>query len=196
MRRLFLVVAAVSLVQGCDARGIGQADAPTAPAAPEAVLAAPAVEGFAHQTGADLFGYYLPISDVQVGDLKLSHLHIGDEAAFQAWEAAQGAGPTNFTPIMFQFDDLSSPTVANELGGQTPEVIVRVLPTGYGVSDEVVRFAGADPRLGPVTFEGQFIAGALERERTAAEGQMVLRGNLTIGDQIFEGQSFSWIAGD
>lgn len=196
MRRLLIVFVAGTLIQGCDAGAGDRVDGPPAPPEPVAAVPPPTVEGFAHQAGADLFGYYLPVSDVQVGDLKLSHLHIGDEAEFQAWEAAQGRGPTNFAPIMFQFDDLSSPTVANELGGQTPEVIVRVLPTGYGVSDGIVRFVGTDPTLGLVIFEGRFVAGALQRERTVAEGQAVLQGNLTIGDRIFEGQSFSWIGGD
>ena len=198
MRRLLFILTAASLIQACDA-GAGEGTAPTPPPTPELapVVTLPAVEGFAHQAGADLFGYYLPASEVQIGDLRLSHFHLGDESAFRDWEAAQGRGATNFAPVMFQFDDLSSPTIPNELGGQTPEVIVRVLPTGYGVSDSVVRFAGQDPTLGPVTFEGVFLGPAFARVR-AGEGsdEIVLRGTLTIGEHIYEGQAFTWTGGD
>jgi hypothetical protein len=196
MRRLLSLLAVAVLVQAC---GAGTDETPSAPPPPEALEppGPPAVEGFAHQAGADLFGYYLPISDVQIGDLKLSHFHLGDEAAFSDWEQVQGQGPTNFAPVMFQFDDLSSPTIANELGGQTPEVIVRVLPTGYGISNRVVRFVGTDPTLGEVRYEGQFVQPAFDRRRAgeAATGP-VLRGTLTVGGRIYEGQSFTWFAGD
>ncbi|HRH20331.1 MAG TPA: hypothetical protein PLE81_06780 [Brevundimonas sp.] len=196
MRRLLHLLAVAVLVQAC---GAGADDSPSAPPPPEAVEppGPPAVEGFAHQSGADLFGYYLPVSDVQIGDLKLSHLHLGDEAAFADWEQARGQGPTNFAPVLFQFDDLSSPTIANELGGQTPEVIVRVLPTGYGISERMVRFAGTDPTLGEVRYEGQFVQPAFHDRRSgAAPTEPVLRGTLTIGGRIYEGQSFIWFAGD
>jgi len=196
MRRLVFVLAAVSLIQACDA-GVGESAPPPAPSEPAPAATLLPVEGFAHQADADLFGYYLPASEVRIGDLRLSHFHLGDEAAFREWETAQGRGVTNFAPVMFQFDDLSSPTIANELGGQTPEVIVRVLPTGYGVSDSVVRFAGQDPTLGPVTFEGVFIRPAFERVRAGgSSGELVLRGTLTIGEHVYEGQAFSWTGGD
>ena len=196
MPRLLFLCVAVLMLQGCDAGG-GLVEAP--PAAPEPV-AAPVLEpvqGFAHQAGADLFGYYLPASDVRIGDLELSHFYIGDGERFEAWESAPGAGVANFAPVMFQFDDLSSETIANDLGGQTPSVVVRVLPTAYGVSESVVRFAGVDPTLGPVTFEGVFLRPALVRvQNGGASDELVLRGTLTIGDQIYEGQAFTWHGGD
>lgn len=195
MRRLLFVLAAASLTQGCDV-SVGQPDTPPPPPEQPHVQTLAPVEGFAHQANADLFGYYLPVSAVQVENLRLSHLHLGDEVAFNEWERAQGRGPTNFAPMMFQFDDVTSPTIANELGGQTPEVIVRVLPTGYGVSDDVVRFAGQDPTLGLVTFEGRFDQRAFAQVRAQGGDAPVLHGTLTIGDHIFEGQAFSWTGGD
>ncbi|MBN8552767.1 MAG: hypothetical protein J0L52_07730 [Caulobacterales bacterium] len=195
MRRLLSLLFVCALVQACTPAP--RDTPPPAPPEDSAPPELPAVEGFAHQAGANLFGYYLPVSDVQIGDLKLSHLHLGDEAAFNDWELTQGRGPTNFAPMMFQFDDLSSPTIANELGGQTPEVIVRVLPSGYGVSDRVVRFVGVDPTLGEVRFEGQFVEPAFTQARSGEDvAGPVLRGNLTIGGRIYEGQSFTWTGGD
>ncbi|WP_029087282.1 hypothetical protein [Brevundimonas aveniformis] len=193
MRRLLIVFAAASLLQACEA---GTDPAPPAPPEPAPLAEMAPVQGFAHQAGADLFGYYLPASDVQIDNLKLSHFHLGRDVDFNEWEQAQGRGATNFAPVMFQFDDLSSPTVANELGGQTPEVIVRVVPTGYGISDSVVRFAGQDPTLGLVTFEGNFIRPTFDQVRADGGDDIVLSGTLTIGDHIYEGQSFSWTGGD
>lgn len=196
MYRLLLLCAAALVLQGCDV-GSGPVEPP--PAQPE-VTPAPVLEpvqGFAHQAGTDLFGYYLPASEVRIGDLKLSHFYIGDAERFEAWESAPGAGVPNFAPVMFQFDDLSSETIANDLGGQTPSVVVRVLPTGYGVSESVVRFAGQDPTLGPVTFEGVFLRPAfLRMQAGGTSDELVLRGTLTIGDQIYEGQAFTWHGGD
>lgn len=193
-RPVLLCVAALAL-QGCDTGA-----APVEPPPSSEPMAAPTlapVEGFAHQAGADLFGYYLPASEVRIDNLKLSHFYIGDAERFEAWEAVSGAGSPNFAPVMFQFDDLSSETIANDLGGQTPSVVLRVLPSGYGVSDGVVRFAGADPTLGPVTFEGVFLRPAFERVHSGGPvDELVLRGTLTIGEHIYEGQAFTWHGGD
>lgn len=180
MRRAALI-AGLALLAGCDGP---PPPPPEASAVPEAELAP--VEGFAHEAGLDLAGFYLPTTEVRVGDLKLSHLFIGDDEAFEAWEAAEGRGATNFPPIMLQFDDLTSETIANDLGGQTPSAVVRVLPGGYGVSSRTVRFAAVDPQLGVVTFEGRFAPSS------DGSSQARLLGTLTISDQIYEGQGFAW----
>jgi len=199
MHRLIVLLAATGLLSACDA-GTGTSTPPPVQPGPSAAripAGPPPVQGFAHQAGTELFGFYLPVSEVRIENLKLSHLHVGDEMEFSAWEQAQGRGDTNFAPVMFQFDDLSSPTIANELGGQTPEVIVRVLPAAYGVSDSVVRFVGFDATLGEVRFEGQFVPAAFARARQGdSVGEPVLTGTLTIGDRVFEGQSFTWTGGD
>lgn len=181
MRRAALI-AGLALLAGCD--GPPPPPPPEAPATPEPVLEP--VEGFAHEAGLDLSGFYLPTSEVRVGDLRLSHLFIGDDEAFEAWEAAEGRGATNFPPIMLQFDDLTSETIANDLGGQTPSAVVRVLPGGYGVSSRTVRFAAVDPQLGVVTFEGGFAPSP------DGSSQARLLGTLTISGQIYEGQGFAW----
>lgn len=183
MRRAALI-ACLAALAACDAAP--PPPPPAEPVTPEPVLEP--VEGFAHEAGLAISGFYLPATEVQVGELKLSHLFIGDDEAFEAWEAAGGRGPTNFPPIMLQFDDLSSETLANDLGGQTPSEIVRILPGAYGISAGTVRFAAVDPGLGPVTFEGVFQPVASRAERRT------LRGTLTIGGTIYEGQAFIWTA--
>lgn len=182
MLRRAALIAGLALLAACDGP---PPPPPTEPAAAPTVMLEP-VEGFAHETGLDLAGFYLPTTEVRVGDLKLSHLFIGDDETFEAWEASGGRGATNFPPIMLQFDDLTSETIPNELGGQTPSAVVRVLPSGYGVSSRTVRYAAVDPQLGVVTFEGAFAP--------ASEGSSELRllGTLSINGQIYEGQGFAW----
>lgn len=177
-----LLIAGLALLAACD--GPPPPPPPEAPATPEPVLAP--VEGFAHEAGLELSGFYLPTTEVRVGDLRLSHLFIGDDEAFEAWEASDGRGATNFPPIMLQFDDLASETLANDLGGQTPSAIVRVLPAAYGVSSRTVRFAATEPRLGVVTFEGAFAP------PSGGSSEPRLLGTLTIDGQIYEGQGFGW----
>lgn len=176
------LIACLAVLSACDASP--PLPPPGEPAPPTPALAP--VEGFAHERGLSVSGFYLPTSEVRVGDLRLSHLFIGDDEAFEAWEATGGQGPTNFPPIMLQFDDMASETLANDLGGQTPSVVVRVLPNGYGVSAGTVRFAAVEPSLGAVTFEGHF------DRATTDPARRVLRGTLTIDDAIYEGQGFAW----
>lgn len=184
MRRAALI-AALTVLAACD----GAPEPPPPEAAPPPVPVLEPVEGFAHEAGLDVAGFYLPTSEVQVGDLRLSHLFIGDDETFETWEAAGGGRPTNFPPILLQFDDLASETMPNDLGGQTPSEIVRVLPGGYGVSARTVRFAAVEPQLGVVTFEGMF------ETSSALPARRILRGTLTIDGQIYEGQGFAWTAG-
>lgn len=186
IRRAALIacLAALAALAACD--GAPPPPPPEEPAWPEPALEP--VEGFAHEAGVTVAGFYLPTSEVRIGDLRLSHLFIGEGETFEAWESAEGQGSANFPPIMLQFDDMASETFANDLGGQTPSVAVRVLPNGYGVSERTVRFAAVEPRLGVVTFEGVFDPASAEPARR------VLRGTLTIDGVVYEGQGFVWTA--
>lgn len=141
------------------------------------------VVGFAHEAGLARSGFYLPTSEVRVADLRLSHLYVGDEERFLSWEAGAGAADGNFPPLLMQFEDLSSERTPNDLGGQDPSVVIRVLPSAYGVSNGALRFAGTDPGVGVVIFEGRF-------GQEGAPQVTVVRGALTVGAEIFEGQAF------
>lgn len=172
-------------------------------AAPPATIAAPpppapgVLDGFAHQADADLFGYYFPVTEVRVGRHVLSHLFIGSEAEFRAWEAPRRASDA-FAPVMFQFDDTGSPLVGNELGGEGYTVTERVAPEAYAVAVGLMRFAGRHPVLGEVTFDGRLdgeAVAAAKAGRRASDGA-VLTGTLVVGGRTFEGQSFRWYAGD
>lgn len=171
--------------------------APPLPATPPPALAPPALDGFAHEAGADLFGYYFPVTEVRVGQHRLSHLFLGGEDEFRAWEAPRRRAEA-FAPVMFQFDDTSSPLVGNELGGEGYSVTERVLPEAYAVSSGRVRFVGRHPTLGEVTFDGVLDEPGLAAAKAGhgASEAPVLTGMLIVGGRTFEGQSFRWFAGD
>lgn len=193
-----LATAACGLVMaGCsDPEPTAETALAVPPALAAPPLAAEPLTGLAHQTGADLYGFYFPVTEVAVGPLKLSHFYIAAERDFVAWEAVR-RGPDAFAPVMFQFDDTTSTLVGNDLGGQGYSVTERVLPDAYVVSEGEVRFAGRHPQLGEVTFDGRLDAAGLAAAK-AGQGSdaPVLTGVLVVGGRTFEGQSFRWYAGD
>ena len=166
-----------------------------APAAPSAPAAPAAVTGFSHPAGADLFGYYMPSSDIQVGNFKLTHLHMGAEQEFAEWE--RGTRNDTSAPVMLVFEDVTSPMTNTELG-ETRSVTERALADAYRVTATDVTFVDTHPRLGRITFAGKLDGAAL----TAAKGEtsqtnpVVLTGTLTIGDKTFPNVQFTWFGGD
>lgn len=166
----------------------------SAPAEGKSVASAPAA--FSHATQGDLSGYYLPTSEVSAGKYRLTHAFLGQSQEFASWEAGQKS--STFAPVMFEFDDTSSPMVSNELGGEGHSVTVRVLPSTYAVTDDSVRFAGTSPEVGEVTFSGRVDQGALATARRNLGGgeAPVLTGTLHAGGRTFSGLKFTWFGGD
>lgn len=169
------------------------APAPTQAHAPDA--ARPKVSGFAHTGNFDNAGYYMPARDIKVGHWQLKTIGVGAMSDFAAWE--QGDRTSTFGPILLQFDDTTSPLSTNEMGGEGHEVSVRVLPTGYATDGKSIRFAGSDPKLGQVTFEGAFDTAAMaEAKAQGASDATVLTGVLQVGDTRIENARFTFFAGE
>lgn len=195
MRHVILAGLAVLAVAACE-RPAGHGGQPeqaveASPSQPETALA-----GFRYEQTVDLSGYYLPVTTIQAGNWRLNHLAMSDAPGFSAWEG--GERPETYGPVMLQFDDVTSPTGTNELGGEYHTETVRVLPEAYEVADERVRFRGRAAGVGVVTLEGVMDADALEmaqRNLGGSEGP-VLTGTLTVGGRVFEGQRFRWWMGD
>ena len=169
--------------------------------APKAVetVTAPAVvapSGFAHEPGFDAAGYYRPIGDARTGNLKLTQIAIGAPSDFSTWEAGKRDGL--FGPIVLQFDDVTSPTVANELGAATHTVSIRVVPQSYRLYPGEVNFAAVDAKLGAVAFDGRFDQAAFaQAHKSGSSGDTpVMTGRLKIGDRIIEDLKFVFWAGD
>lgn len=180
--RVLSVVGAATLfaVASCD-RPESPAEATSAPA-------------FSHDTSSDLSGYYMPMSDVRVGDWSFHHVFVGQTAEFQAWEV--GNRGETFGPVMLQFNDVTSPMVATEIG-EARSVSARVLPTTYSVTDTRISFEGESSELGAVRFEGVIDPGALatSRRNLGDEG-VVVRGELRVGNAPARDVQLRWWMGD
>lgn len=192
--RNFRMIAAAGLI--CLALGAchRKAEAPDAgPPQPEPITA---VSGFEHDADLDPAGYYTPLSDISVGNYHLSHIAMGAPSDFAQWE--EGEHDSVFGPIILDFDDVTSRKITNELGGEGYEKTLRVKPDGYRLFPGEVKFAGTDPVLGAVLFEGRFDQAALDKGQkdTSSGDAPVLTGNLQIGDAHFDNVGFSFWIGD
>lgn len=171
------------------------APAPTPAPVETPTAAQPPVTGFAHKGAFDNAGYYMPTHDIMVGNWQLKTIGVGAISDFAAWE--QGDRTSTFGPILLEFDDTTSPMQTNEMGGEAHTVSVRVLPTGYSTDGKSLRFAGTDPKLGPVTFDGAFNPTALnEAKAQGASEATVLTGVLQVGQTRIENAKFSFFAGE
>lgn len=200
-RTLALAAAVLAVTAaGCNRKPAAPAEAPVVeakpiPAPPPAEPALQVTEGFKHQAGLDASGYYLSPTPFQVGNYRFAHMAIGMPSDFQTWE--KGDHTSTFGPILMQFDDVTSPAVPNEMGGEGRSVSVRVLPDAYSFDAGRLTFRGKDPRLGQVVFVGAFDQAALAQARSDGTSQSaVLSGDLKIGDQPLRKVSFSYWAGD
>lgn len=203
MRHRTLALAAAVLavtVAGCDRKPETKAEAPAAAGTP-APATAPAetpisvAEGFHHQTDFEASGYYLSPTPVRIGDFALTHIGVGMPSDFETWE--KGDRSSTFGPILIAFDDVTSPKVSNEMGGEGHSVTVRVLPQAYSFDAGRMTFRGTDPRLGEVLFSGSFDKAALQRAKASGSSQeIVLSGDLKIGAQPARKVSFTYWVGD
>ncbi|MBX3479544.1 MAG: hypothetical protein KF842_04025 [Caulobacter sp.] len=194
-------VAAAALLAGCNRKEEAPpapAPAPpveTAPAAPEPEAVAAPVTGFHHSGNFDAAGYYMPTQPVRVGAWELQQMGVGAVSDFAAWE--QGDRTSTFGPIVLEFADTSSPVQTNELGNETHAIRARILPSGYSMDGKTLRFAGRDPKLGEVTFEGTLDTAAMASAKAqGASEQPVLTGVLRVGDVTYANTKFSFYAGD
>lgn len=178
---------------GCE--NAGTPDKPSAsPETPTGSGSPVAGNAFVHSARGDLSGYYLPVSDVAIGSLRLDHIFLGQAFEFEAWE--RGETSSTFAPVMLQFDDVSSPKVATELG-ESHSVSVRVLPTRYSVTEDAIRFAGRSDELGSVSFNARLDPEALATaRRNLGDEGAVLTGTLVAGGRRFDNVRFRWYGGD
>jgi len=173
--------------------------APTPAPGKAAVATAPTqapAPAFSYAAGTDLYGYYMPTTELRFGNLRLSNLAIGQPADFAAWE--KGARSQTFAPVMLQFEDMSTPERTNELG-QTYHDGFRVLPATYTIDGAQVRFTGEHPRLGHVVFTGRLDAAARAGSQAlgpSGDQKPVLKGALSIGALTVDPVEFSWFGGD
>lgn len=184
---------ALIVLAGCEDRPAAP-EAPASPVAPQPPRPPETGTAFVHTVRDDVSGYYLPTSEIQVGTHRLDHIFLGQRMEFDAW--AGGERSQTFAPVMLQFDDVSSPMVANEIG-EAHSVTVRVLPTAYAVTDDRVRFAGQSEALGVVSADLRLDPEALATaRRNLGSDATVLTGTVQIGDRRFDDVTMRWWMGD
>jgi len=162
---------------------------PTKPAEPD---------GFVREGVGDVYGFYLPTTEVRAGNFVLDHIHMGIPSDFEALESGRMMHPS-YAPFLMEFHDTTSPQGTNELGQTYYESTRRVLTTGYLISKDAVRFVGEDSVLGHVTFAGKLDTAALQAIVNSGAGSSddaVMRGDIMIGDRAAENVAFTWFAGD
>lgn len=187
---VLLALSAMLALSACD-RG-GKQPKAAAPATPAVV----AVQGFQHEPGFDVQGFYRSDKPVQMGNLKLDLMAIGAPSDFQTWES--GARDGIFGPIWLLFNDVTSPVTPNDVGHEGHTVTVRVLPEGYSLSPGRLVFRGTDARLGEVVLEGVFDTAALAQARAAgsSDGKPVMSGSLQVGSTRVDNLAFAYWVGD
>ncbi|GJL97680.1 MAG: hypothetical protein DHS20C06_14970 [Hyphobacterium sp.] len=154
-----------------------------------------AVSGQTFSATQDFGGYYLPLDEVAIGDIRLDHISMGLDWEFAEYQADPENG---FLPMGLHFDDTSSPTGIGELGNTYYEVTHDLQPSAYQVTDEGLVMSGTHDLLGDFHFEGRW---NLEEVRQMQDGypenaQSALTGTLTIGDVVFEDVVFQGWLGD
>lgn len=171
---------------------------------PAASDASPAMEAIAEPVSladrtyaveGELAGYYLPNSDIGIGPVMLDHIAIG--MAFEFAQYLDGADDA-FPPLVVMFEDRSSPSGENELGGTYYEVAHYFEPSHFVVTDATLAFWGRHDVLGQVTFEGVFDTAQVAHMQAGDPhlAETALTGTMTISDQTFENVTFQGWLGD
>jgi hypothetical protein len=200
MKRLITLVALLTpLLAACEDKPAPPAEKPVA-AAPAATPEAPvssAPAAFQHDPKLDVFGYYLTETVVKSGAWRLTSINMGSPSDFASWE--EGKRPATYAPFFLEFEDVSSPTVENELGQVVHTGRFRLMPDSYKVGAGQVTFHATDPRVGEVLFSGGFDLAALRAVKAAGPGveaTTVLTGGLQVGAERIRNISFFYFAGD
>ncbi|NEX94550.1 hypothetical protein [Caulobacter sp. 17J65-9] len=194
MRIALICGAAALALAGCGKPEASKTEKPATVVATAPEPGSEALEGFTTQPGLELFGYYMPQTEIQVVQWRLDHLHLGSPTEFEDWAA--GRRTAAYAPVMMEFDDTKSPKKINELGQDVYAVRERVLPDAWRVTESEVAFVDNHPRLGKVSFQGALDRKALARAKAGDGEAVVLTGTLTVGEAVFTDLKFTWFGGD
>ena len=153
------------------------------------------MSGQIYASDIELGGYYLPASDVSVGDVYLDHISLG-----MAWEFEEflAGGEETFPPVSLHFEDRSSPTGGGELGNTYYEVTHWFQPENFLVTGSALSFSGTHELLGDIRFEGSFDAGQVAAMQNGDPhlAETALTGTMHIGEAVFEDVHFQGWLGD
>ena len=176
-------------VAGCDdvKPRSGEGAAPGANSVPVATT-------FSSELSDDISGYYMPVGELKAGNWLLKDMFVGQISDFRSWENGSRTG--TFAPVMLEFEDVSSPMTATELG-EVRSGQIRVLPRRYRITDDTVSFEGRADGIGVVSFAGRLDGEALATaRRNLGDESPVVTGTLKVGGRTFNDARFRWWAGD
>ncbi|HET7335271.1 MAG TPA: hypothetical protein VFI93_09145 [Rhizomicrobium sp.] len=147
----------------------------------------------------DVFGYFMPMTTVKIGNYELSSFSFGTPGDFESWEKGVQVIPT-YAPFMFEFDDVTSTPTQDETGAQGYAVSRRIFPTAYRITPNHISFKGHDAELGDVSFEGTLDLAALKAEQSDDDSEddekPIVDGTLIADGKTFAHIKFSWFGGD
>lgn len=159
----------VAVLAGCERAG-RDAKEPSADAARAAA--------FRHAFDEDVSGEYRPVAPARQGGWRVASLYVGQETAFQAWEA----GDRDHAPLQLTLEG--------------PEGTVVVLPTRYGVTDQALDMEGRTADGRTVRFSARIDVGALATaRRNLGDQAAVVAGRADI-DGVRAPVALTWWGGD
>jgi hypothetical protein len=153
---------------------------------------------FRHDNTAEIFGYYMPKTEIRVGKFRLDTLSIGTLDDMKKYESGKERLPT-YAPVMFVFQDVTSKKLKNEMGDTYYANEPRVLPTSYRIRNSTITFSGTDKQVGAVSFSGTIDIKALNAVRDQGlldTDKVIVTGDLTVAGKVFKGVKFRWFGGD
>ncbi len=164
-----LLVLALAALAGCE-----RAARDEAPARVEA----PPAPTFRHAFEGDVSGDYRPASPQREDRWRVVGLYIGQETAFQAWEA----GSRDHPPLLLTLEG--------------PEGRTAVTPTRYGATDQALNLEGRTAEGRTVRFSGRLDAGALATARRNLGDQTVVVAGRVDVDGVRIPVALGWWGGD
>lgn len=162
----------------------------TTPAAPEAQPAAAPGPVYVHEAGLDVFGYYIPTSDLVFNGWALNHVFVGDSMMFDEFKA--GGEMPDEAPVWAEFWDTSSEIMTNEMGQQYASVSRRVRASSYAIESGRFDFTGSDDVVGDV-----MISGMIHLDRlNDPSGPPAFTGGMEVGGERIRNASMLHYLGD
>lgn len=121
-------------------------------------------EAFRHALSGDVSGEYRPVAPVQIADVGLDSVFIGQATALEVWEQGKGGS----APVV---------VVLN-----TPAGRMSVGPLSYHITDDAIRFQGMGSKGLTVTLNARLDQGALATaRRNLGDQTAVIEGTLSVG---------------
>ncbi len=165
----------------------------TDPTTPLDVKLASADGAFRREGAEQLYGYYVPKTDIRQGQYKLADIALGAQDDFATYTAS--GDMAGWAPVMAVFADTARPPAPSMegTGNRFP-----VLPSRYSVVGDTITFSGHDEKVGNIEFSGKLDLVKIGHYIALNEGssEPVMTGDLTINGKVYPKVDFTYDPGD